>query len=163
MTWLPSPWPCLGMTGSHGNSDVIGGSRRGEMEEMMFLGLFSGEMRCLFTHRQAVTALCVSRPGSKPAGSLSVNPETQTTDWLARSAVCYCISLLVSRQGYQSQAVLDLQCELKTDVKRNDLAGFPGKVFPLSEMAINRPKIYPFTKCLQILLSGNSFKTWCVV
>lgn len=43
MTWLPSPWPCLGTTGSHGGSDVMGGGvRQGELEQMTFLSLFRG-------------------------------------------------------------------------------------------------------------------------
>lgn len=70
MTWLSSPWPCSGMTGSHGNSDVIVGSRRVKYEKVMFVGLFLGEMKCLLTHGQTGTALCVSRLGNQSVQNL---------------------------------------------------------------------------------------------
>lgn len=79
-----SLWPCLGTTGSHGNSD--GGGRGG--------------------------GLCQTvRLGSKPTGSLSFNLEAHAADNLPQHCVllCYCVMLLVSRQKYHSQAVLNLQ------------------------------------------------------
>lgn len=77
-----SLWPCLGTTGSHGNSDGGGGG------------------------------LCQTvRLGSKPTGSLSFNLEAHAADNLPQHCVllCYCVMLLVSRQKYHSQAVLNLQ------------------------------------------------------
>lgn len=51
------------------------------------------------------------RLGSKPTGSLSFNLEAHAADNLPQHCVllCYCVMLLVSRQKYHSQAVLNLQ------------------------------------------------------
>lgn len=99
---------------------------------------FFGEMRCLLTHRQAVT-VSVSRLGSQPAGSLPVNLETPTTDDLAPAAVCYCVCWLPSK----------------------DIRPTLSWIHSRLKNSANQPRIFYFAKStyFQMRLSRNALKT----
>lgn len=127
MSWLSAPWPCLGLTGSHGSSDVM---------VVVVVG-----RACVFGVKGwGGKVLCVNTQGSDPTGSLSVNRNSHTTACLPGSAVCYCVSLLFSRQKYQIQAVGGFtECDLKVGLRRNDVPGSLEKELPEREMARIRP------------------------
>lgn len=82
-----------------------------------------------------------------------------------RLPVTICCVLLCLTVGFQAEMSKSscpefTECDLKSDLKRNDLPGFLGKELPLREMAINGPNaIHLLFYKVQTLTNAFYFQT----